>query len=721
MTLWTMDRKTINKTFTRQHDSSDCGAACLLSLLRYYGGDSTIQKVRELSGTSQTGTTLLGLYQAAQSLGFKAEGAEAGGIKDLIEYGKPVILTSLLEGKYEHYMVCYGYEDGTFIIGDPAEGVSAYTPDDLMSVWTMKCLLLEPGEAFVSRSDIMSRKRRWLIDLLKEDAGILTASVAIGIVISVLGMVMAVFSQKLVDDVLPSHDIRKLFTGLALVLVLLMARVGADAIRSRLLIMQGRNFNNRIIDFFFRRLLNLPKPFFDMRKTGDMTARLNDTRRIQTVISTLAGETAINLLMVLVSMIFLAVYSWEIALVSVVCAPVFFWIIYRDNKRIIRQQTEVMGSYAVTESNFISTITGIATIKNFGRQDIFGKLNRMLYSIFQDRVFSLGKTQIRIGVLSGIASVLIMTGLVAYGAMSVFHGRMTTGELMAVLGITGSLFPAIASLALVAIPVNEAKVAFDRMFEIIGAGENTDKSHEVPVLHDVKKLCIENLSFRFTGRKLLLEDVDMEFRKGEIVCIVGESGCGKSTLMQILQGFYAPESGCVKIDGVRIDAPAPDVISAVPQDIYIFNGTVLENICFGQVPEDLNEVAEFCREYGFDRFIDELPGGLMTIVGEEGINLSGGQKQLIAFARALYHEPSEILLLDEMTSSMDRETERAVCDILDTIRDIFITVFVTHRLETAKRLADRIYVISGGRVQASGTHEQLMRTDNFYSEYWRQL
>lgn len=190
---------------------------------------------------------------------------------------------------------------------------------------------------------------------------------------------------------------------------------------------------------------------------------------------------------VLVSMIFLAVYSWEIALVSVVCAPVFFWIIYKDNKRIIRQQTEVMGSYAVTESNFISTITGIATIKNFGRQDIFGKLNRMLYSIFQDRVFSLGKTQIRIGVLSGIASVLIMTGLVAYGAMSVFHGRMTTGELMAVLGITGSLFPAVASLALVAIPINEAKVAFDRMFEIIGAGEDTDESREAPVLHDVKK------------------------------------------------------------------------------------------------------------------------------------------------------------------------------------------------------------------------------------------
>ena len=721
MTLWTMDRKTINKTFTRQHDSSDCGAACLLSLLRYYGGDSTIQKVREMSGTSQTGTTLLGLYQAAQSLGFKAEGAEAGGIKDLIEHGRPVILTSLLEGKYEHYMVCYGYEDGTFIIGDPAEGVSAYTPDDLMSVWTMKCLLLEPGEAFVSRSDIMSRKRRWLIDLLKEDAGILTASVAIGIVISVLGMVMAVFSQKLVDDVLPSHDVRKLFTGLVLVLVLLMARVGADAIRSRLLIMQGRNFNNRIIDFFFRRLLNLPKAFFDMRKTGDMTARLNDTRRIQTVISTLAGETAINLLMVLVSMIFLGVYSWEIALVSVVCAPVFFWIIYRDNGRIIRQQTEVMGSFAVTESNFISTITGIATIKNFRRQDIFGKLNRMLYSIFQDRVFSLGKTQIRIGVLSGSASVLIMTGIVAYGAMSVFHGRMSTGELMAVIGITGSLFPAIASLALVTIPVNEAKVAFDRMFEIIGDGEDTDESREAPILHDVRELSIENLSFRFTGRKLLLEDVDMEFRKGEIVCIVGESGCGKSTLMQILQGFYAPESGCIKIDGVRIDAPAPDVISAVPQDIYIFNGTVLENICFGQVPEDLNEVAEFCREYGFDRFIDELPGGLMTIVGEEGINLSGGQKQLIAFARALYHEPSEILLLDEMTSSMDRETERFVCNILDTLRNLFITVFVTHRLETAKKLADRIYVISGGRVQASGTHEQLMTTDNFYSEYWRQL
>lgn len=716
-----MDKKIINKTFVRQHDSSDCGAACLLSLIRYYGGESTIQKVRERSGTSTTGTTLLGLYQAAHTFGFKAEGAEADSVKDLVEHGKPVILTTLLEGKYEHYIVCYGYENGLFIIGDPAKGISTYTAENLMGIWTRKCLLLEPGEKFTNRVEIRDRKRKWVVSLLKDDIGILFASIAIGIAISVLGMVMAVFSQKLVDDVLPSRDISKLLVGILLVSILLLGRVAADALRSRLLIMQSKNFNNRIIDFFFRRLMNLPKPFFDMRKTGDMTARLNDTRRIQTVISALAGDTVINFLVVIVSVVFLAIYSWKISLFSVVCVPVFFWIIYRDNKKIIRQQTEVMGSYAMTESNFISTITGISTIKSFGKVEIFRQLNQILYSSFQGHIYSLGKTKIRIGVFSGTASILIMIGLITYGSTAVFKGHLSIGELMAVFGIIGSLFPAVASLALVAIPVNEAKVAFERMFEIVGLEEDIIDKPASMFSGDVGILRIEDISFRFTGRRRLLENVNIKCEKGEIVCIVGESGCGKSTLMEILQGFYLPETGEITIDDTRIDGLITDIISVVPQDIYIFNGTVLDNICFGAIPEDLNVVFEFCRKYGFDRFIDELPGGVMTIVGEEGINLSGGQKQLIAFARALYRESTKILLLDEVTSAMDRRTERFICDILDKHRSSFITVFVTHRLETAKRLADRIYVFNDGKVQVSGTHEELMETNNFYSEYWRHL
>ena len=718
-----MDRKRIEKSFVRQHDMTDCGAACLLSLIRYYGGESSILHLREISGTSNTGTTLLGLYQAAGTMGFDAQGAEANGIPDLIEHGKPCILAVIIDKTLSHFVVCYGYEDGRFIISDPGKGICEMTAEELSEIWTRKCLLLEPNANFVKKEAVSGKKKSWIQDLLREDYGLLGASVAIGLVIAVLGMVMAVFSQKLVDDVLPSHNTTKLVAGIVLVLILLLAKVVISALRSQLLITQSRNFNNRIIRFFFEKLLRLPKAFFDTRKTGDMVARLNDTRRIQSVIGTLVGDTIINVLVLVVSLAFLFAYSWKIALVSLACLPVFYWIVSRSNRKIISQQREVMSSYAMSESGFINTISGIADIKSFSRQESFLKLNEFLYSTFQGKVFSLGQTQIGIGVWAGISSTVIQVALIALCSAFVFAESMTIGELMAVIGITGTLFPAVASLALVMIPINEAKVAFDRMFEIVDAKEEGAEARErVDVPAHV--LEVKNLAFRFIGRKRLFSEVSLKFETGTVTSIVGESGCGKSTLCQVLERFYTPEEGEILLDGKPVqEIPLEQwrsLVSYVPQQTYLYNGTVLENICFGNIPKDLNEVVTFCQWYGFDAFLSELPNGLGTLVGEEGINLSGGQAQLVSFARALYR-PSKILILDEMTAAMDRRTEKHICRLLSELRKDHIIVFVTHRLETARLLSDRIVVMENGSVRAQGTHEKLMQSDNFYSEYWRSL
>ena len=715
--------KLFKEVLVLQHDTSDCGAACLLSLIRYYGGESSICKLRDLSGTTNVGATLLGLQIGAKVLGFDAIGAEAGGIDDLIEHGKPCILAVVNDKVLQHFVVCYGYESGHFIILDPAKGVVEMTSDQLDAIWSRKCLLLEPNASFEKKESVEGRKREWILGLVREDFGILGASIAIGLVMALLGMVMAVFSQKLVDDVLPSHNRAKLIAGIALVLILLLVRVIVSAIRSKLLITQSRDFNNRIIRFFFGKLLHLPKAFFDTRKTGDMVARLGDTRRIQSVIGTIAGETIINALVIIVSIGFIFAYSWKVALVSVACLPVFYWIISKSNGKVIAQQREVMSSYAMSESGFINTISGMADIKSFSQQPSFLRLNESLYSNFQSKVFGLGQTQIGIGIWAGISSTVIQVGLIALCSAFVFDDTMTTGELMAVITITGTLFPAVASLALVMIPVNEAKVAFERMYETV------DAEHEPVEQPDEEEMSAEvletkNLAFRFIGRKRIFEDISLKFRKGTITCIVGESGCGKSTFCQVLERFYVPEEGEILLDGRRAsEIPLEqwrNLISVVPQEIFLYNGTVLENICFGSIPKDINEVMTFCERYGFDKFIAELPNGLSTLVGEEGINLSGGQKQLIAFSRALYKQ-NKILILDEMTAAMDRRTEKHICSVLERLKQDRIIVFVTHRLETARQLANNIVVINNGRITAQGSHAELMRSCNFYSEYWNSL
>lgn len=716
-------QRRIQRSIVWQHDTTDCGAACLLMLIRYYGGDSSILHLREISGTSNTGTTLLGLYQAASAMGFDAQGAEANGIADLIEHGKPCILAVVTEKVLSHYIVSYGYKDNLFVIGDPAKGVVEMTASELEQIWTKKCLLLEPNDRFIKKEEISAKKKSWVTQLIREDLALLGASVAIGLLIAILGMAMAVFSQRLADDVLPSRNATKLIVGTVLVLILLLAKVILSALRSKLLITQSLNFNNRIIHFFFEKLLHLPKSFFDTRKTGDMVARLNDTRRIQSVIGALAGETIINALIIIVSIAFLLVYSWQVALITLACLPIFYWIVSRKNKKLISQQREVMGSYAMSESGFINTINGIADIKVFSQQSGFLNLNESLYANFQSKVFSLGQTQIRIGAWAGIGSTVIQVVLIALCSFYVFSDMMSIGELMAIIGITGALFPAVASLALIMIPINEAKVAFDRMFEIVDAEE---EQHDSLAVAPMDAMCLEtrHLAFRFVGRRRIFEDLSLSFKKGTITCIVGESGCGKSTLCQVLERFYSPEEGEILLNG-RTSGCIPlgqwrNMISTVPQEIFIYNGTVLENICFGSIPKDFGDVVAFCQKYGFDKFIAELPNGLGTLVGEEGINLSGGQKQLLGFARALF-KPSKVLILDEMTSAMDRRTEKYICSLLKKLREDHVIIFVTHRLETARQLADNIVVMSGGRVAAQGTHADLLQTDNFYSEFWKSL
>ena len=618
--------KHINKTLVLQHDQTDCGVACLLSLIRYYGGSHSLEKLRELSGTNTEGTSLLGLYQAANQTGFTAEGCEAD-IPSLIEHGQPVILHVVQEKYLNHYVVCYGYADGKFIIGDPAKGIIHYTHEELEQTWQSKAgLTLAPNNTFVKAQTERNHKKQWFANLLKEDREILSFSILLGLSIAVLGMAMAIFSQKLIDDILPSQNSRKLVAGILLLAFLLLVRTGLDAIRNLFLIRQTRDFNNRINDRFYSSLLSLPKLFFDTRKTGELVARLNDTQRVQRVITTIAGSTVIDALTALVSFAFLFYYSWQTGIIATVSLPFYFLLVYVFNRRIISAQRQVMQGYALSESNYITTMQGIAAIKNSNRIPFFQKLNWLIYGNFQEKVVALGKINVKLTVFSIIFSVLFLMGILSYTSFLVFNNQMKLGELMAVLGISGSLLPAVAGLALIAIPINEAKVAFNRMYEFATlkpeeAGSKTDT--------DFRILEVNRLAFRFAGQKQLLKDISLSIKKGECVAIVGESGCGKSTFVQILQKFYPFESGSITInESIGLSEIKTEnwrnIIGVIPQEIAVFNGNVVDNLLLS--PEDNpNDVEKFIADYGFMPFIQSLPQGFASILGEEGVNLSGAK------------------------------------------------------------------------------------------------
>ncbi len=505
------DLKHIEKSHCIQYDQSDCGVACLRSLIQYYEGSETLEKLRTLSGTSKQGTTLLGLYQAANQLGFTAEGCQAD-IQTLIDHKQPVILHVVIQNQLQHYVICYEYaQEKGFLIGDPAKGIYYLTADELEAIWVSKtCLTLEPNEHFVKAKTIKTYKKKWFLNLLKEDYKILWISVLLGVFVAGLGMAMAIFSQKLIDDILPSKNVSKLVAGIVLLSVLLLARVGFMVLREYFLLKQSKDFNNRINKNFYQSLLNLPKPFFDTRKIGELVARLNDTQRIQRVIKQLASSLVIDVLVAIISLVFLFLYSWQVGCIALVSLPIYFYIIYRSNKKIIDAQKEVMQAYAFNEGNYINSIQGISTIKNHNKQGVFCQANKLIFEIFQEKIFNLGKINIQLSWQSGLASMVFLIIILVYTSFSVFENRLQLGELMAVLGIAGSLLPSIANLALITIPINEAKIAFTRMYEF--ASIEPEKQGKI-ALNTLESIEIKNLSFRFAGRSELFTNINIELKK----------------------------------------------------------------------------------------------------------------------------------------------------------------------------------------------------------------
>jgi len=291
----------IRRTFVRQYSRFYCGPACLASVVRYHGGETTQERVRDMSGTTLNGTSLLGLYQAALKLGFDAKGYEAS-VDNLKKISEPVVLHILKEGQLEHFVVCYGFDQGRFIIGDPGEGICYYSEKELDAAWVSKTLLkLTPGNDFVVRKTISRNKRQWFLQLVKDDFPVLGVAAFLGVVISVLNLATAVFTQKLIDQILPQKNGRLLLTGLIIFGTVLVARALLSYVRSILLIHQGRDMNLRLVSGFFGKLLFLPKSFFDPTPTGDMVARLNDSQRIQRVVVFLSSQITIDLLVLLVS------------------------------------------------------------------------------------------------------------------------------------------------------------------------------------------------------------------------------------------------------------------------------------------------------------------------------------------------------------------------------------------------------------------------------------
>ena len=709
------------KLHQQQQDESDCGIICLKIILNYFKSNLSLELLREYSGTTKSGTTMLGLLQCAQKIGLEAKGFEAT-IDNLKENNKIAILHTVLDENTQHYIVCYGYNKikNLFIISNPSvTRVEAISSEDLNKIWRSKALLIfDETPRLVKIKIVKQNKIKWLLNYLKEDTNILLTSLILGVIIAGLSLATAIYSQKLIDILLPSNDVLKIVSSLILLLFLFLLNTFFNYLRGLFLIRQSKDFNIRIIDYFYSSLLKLPKAFFDTRRIGDMVARMNDTSRIQKTISKIFSSIIIDLLLIIISSI--AIYSYDkyLGFVTLIWIPIFTILVLYFNPKIIKKQRLVMQSYAKNESNYIDTIRGVETIKGNNKEKIYSNYTKSIYGYFQNSIFSLSKLGLLYNFLNQIISNIFIITILGFSIYLVLNGEISSGVIIALLQLVGILMKSTSNLAMVNIEIQEAKIAFNRMFEF--ATIKKEAQGEITI-NNFESLMLENVSFRFSGRDQLLKNINVEIKKGQFISIVGESGSGKSTLGQILQKFYIQENGAITInDSISLNdvqlSSWRSLIAVIPQDINIFNGTVVDNLLLGN-EDSPEQVIQFCKEYGFEKFITQLPQGYGTIIGEEGVNLSGGQKQIIAFARALYRRP-HFLILDEATSAMDRNTEKFTMDLLSKLKNNIAVLFISHRLQTLKNISDTIYVLENGTIVIKGNHQKLLQSKNFYSDFF---
>jgi len=719
--------KKIKKHHVAQLGEYACGLACLCTISRYYGAEFSQEKLRDISGTSQSGTTLLGLIQAAQKIGYEAKGFEAE-LKHLAELEGPAILHVVQDQNREHYLVYFGLADGKHWVSDPGVGILGMEESELTTQWKSGILLrLQPTEALQNKAVVSQSKKRWFVSLIVEDIPILIVATVIGSLMAGTGLSTAIFSQRLIDDFLPNQAYEKAIMGVVALGFLLSFRAILGYIQGVFMARQGRDLNVRIVSSFIERILRLPISYFRGYSTGDLIARMNDSLRIRNTVSLITGTVIINILVVVVSLAFV---FYQSSLIGFICLlGVFFFLIagVKYHAPILAKQKEVMAAHAQNETQYVDSLTGMHVLRSYGKEQEYQQRIEQVYGMYQGKGYDLAIIGNNFSFWTQLIVAVFLSLLFGAGVYLIFQGELLLGELMALVSVGSTIVPAVAGLVVANIQFQEAKVAFDRLFEIAGlevesdqeSEENNDFKVDSPLLE------LDQVSFRYPGRTQILKGLSFQLEPGAHLALFAPVGKGKSTLVDLIQRFYDPESGAIRLKGQDTRQTSVKTwrkaLGVVNQKEKIFNSTVFDNIVLSSDPKEQEQIAKVGESLGLWNLFQTLPQGAMTLCGEDGRNLSGGQRQLVGIVRALVREP-QLLILDEATAAMDWELEE---QLISLIRNYLQErqaglLMITHQPTLAAR-ADRILLLKDYQITQSGTHEALMQSENDYSRAINQI
>lgn len=727
----------INLPFFAQLDAMDCGATCLRMICRFYGRIVDGKYLREQTYTGREGVSMLGLSRAAEGLGFKTLAVKID-IETLV-HDAP--LPAILHWNQDHFVVLYDAKpkkkyfffktkDYLFYIADPAHGKIKLSKEDLKKHWCADgkeegiALLLETTPAFYdekerSKSEGKDKKSVWgfVWPYFRPYNG-LVVQLFVGLLVgSLLQFIFPFLTQSIVDIGVRHQNIHFIYLVLMASLMLFVGQTIVELVRSRILLHISSRVNISLISDFLLKLMKLPISFFDSKMTGDLMQRIGDHGRIQSFMTGSSLSVLFSVINLFVFGTILLIYDSLIFMVFFIGSAVYtLWILFFLKYRKELDYKRFQQSSA-KQSSLIQIIQGMQEIKLQNAEQRhrwnWEKLQAQGFKI-ELRALNISNIQsVGSGVINQLKNIIISV----LTAKLVIDGKLTLGMMLSVQYIIGQLNAPIAQLLGFVQQLQDATLSLERLNEIHSKPNEEEYSKGIDTyavkeeLLKNKNIVFENVSFRYAGPESpeVLKNLNLTIPSGKVTAIVGSSGSGKTTLLKLLMKFYTPTQGVIKFGNTDLSNLKGydwrDYFGAVLQDGFIFSDTIARNIAVKDEIIDRSKLLQAVRVANIEEFIESLPLGFNTKIGQDGIGVSMGQRQRLLIARAVYKEPS-LILFDEATNSLDANNERKIVENMNAYLKDKTAVIVAHRLSTVKD-ADNIIVLDKGEIIEQGTHDEL--------------
>ena len=715
----------------KQFDAMDCGPSCLRMIAKYYGKTYSIQTLRDKCFITREGVSLLGISDAAESIGLRSKGIRITFEQLKADVPKPCII----HWNQKHFIIVYRITNKKVYVADPAHGLLKYTHDEFIKSWIQDggdkglCLLLEKAPDFHLVDDELVDKSgfKFLFSFINPYKKYIFQLV-IGLLLGSLVLLLFPFlTQQIVDYGINNQNIGFIYLVLIAQLILFLGRASVDFIRGWILLHISTRVNISLISDFLIKLMKLPIGFFDTKKIGDLLQRISDHTRIESFLTTSTLSILFSFVNLIVFGIVLGFYSLKILAVFLIGSLFYFIWVYLFMKKRRDLDYKRFSQLADNQGTLIQLISGMQEIKLNNCE----KQKRWDWENIQAKLFrvnvkglSLNQNQ-RAGATILNESKNIFITFIA--ASAVISGSMSLGMMLAVIFMIGQLNSPLEQLIVFLNKSQDAKISLERLAEIHKKEDEDSKAIEkISFIPEDKSIYIDRLSFQYEGphSETVLNDINLSIPAKKVTAIVGTSGSGKTTLLKLILGFYPPIRGEIKVGDINLQSLNEKVwrnkCGTVMQDGFIFSDSIAQNVAISDERIDQKRFYNAIKLANIQQFVQNLPLGYNTKIGADGHGLSQGQKQRILIARAVYKNP-DFLFFDEATNALDANNEKIIMNNLEEFMKGKTVMIIAHRLSTVKN-ADQIIVLEKGKIIEIGNHAELAeRRSTYYDLVKNQL